>query len=143
MHFFLTTLNSYSFIFIYCWLSEKKQEWRNAEMKKFSIITHWLSQNKRIESKFFFFQKITVILSRLFRFYVYVRFNSSVLNLRTFLFSVLYSFFGLKVKWNRTDADVWKGREKKKVTEASGSRHWSHFDLNITSKCGRMLNYTD
>jgi hypothetical protein len=31
--FFLTTLSNYSFI-LYCWLSEKKQDCRNAEMKK-------------------------------------------------------------------------------------------------------------
>ena len=123
---FLTTLTNHSFI-LYCWLSEKKQDCRNAEMKKILIIIQRLSQNERIKSNFlffssFFFEDNSQFFLHFLCMCTLIATSSSCIHFFALVFSF---FFGLKVKWNRTDADVW---EERQLTLAS-------LHLKITSKC--------
>jgi hypothetical protein len=126
---FLTTLNNHSFI-LYCWLSEKKQDCRNAEMKKkfesFLIDLHKNRENKEQISFFpFFFKDNSHSLFVFLIFYVYVCFNSNVLNLRTFLFSLLYPLFWFESQMKQNRCRCVK--REKKAAGPSGSRHWPYF----------------
>jgi hypothetical protein len=120
---FSTTLSNHSFI-LYCWLSEKKQDCRNAEMKKkkkkeILIITHRFLPNRdhKEQISFFLFFKDNSPSLRFFTFYVYVCFNSNVLNLRTFLFLLLYFLF-----WFESQMKQNRCRCVKREKEAVGVR---------------------
>jgi len=129
---------------LYCWLSEKKQDCRNAEMKKkeILIIIHWLSQkreNKEQISFFLFFKDNSHSLFFLHFIFMCVLIATSS-TCTHFYFRSCILFFGLKVKWNRTDADVWKERKKQPGLRAAVV---GLILFKITSKCVRMLNYID
>ncbi len=126
---------------MYCWLSEKKQDCRNAEMKKkeILIIIHWLSQKRENKEQISFFQDNSHSLFFLHFMCMCVLIATSSTCAHFYFRSCIF-FFGLKVKWNRTDADVWKERKRQ---SGFGQPTPASFYLKITSKCVRMLNCID
>ena len=123
---FLTTLTNHSFI-LYCWLSEKKQDCRNAEMKKnFNHHSTTLTKRENKEQLSFFLRFFFEDNSQFFLHFLCMCTLIATSSSCVHFFALVFSFFfGLKVKWNRTDADVW---EERQLTLAS-------LHLKITSKC--------
>jgi hypothetical protein len=128
MHFFfLTTLSNHSFI-LYCWLSEKKQDCRNAEMKKkILIITQTLTkrENKEQISFFPFFKDNSHFLFFLHFVYIYVLIAASSSCVHFFRSCILF----LVWKSNETEQmPMCKKRERERQPTLA-SLH-----LKITSK---------